>query len=123
MAAAAAQAAANTAKIAAAVGQQLLLIQQLQTQQQFLLDNADRNKLNLTFAARAALEDRAVAWVEGAMLAHHNYPADAPVILGDPTAMAAAQLEVEVQCDARPPLTFEEIKNKGLTKWMQLHTC
>eukprot|EP00961_Rhodomonas_salina_P185665 2506749-Rhodomonas_salina.1 len=42
----------------------------------------------------AKLQDWALALDYGAMLAHPNYPVDAPVVPGDPAATAAAQAEV-----------------------------
>ena len=94
-AAVAAQAAANAANTA--VGQQLLLIQQLQAQQQFLLDNADRERsgkpkeltrgvgfynpwmMKAESYLASKLQDWALALDDAAMLAHPNYPAGAPV--------------------------------------------
>eukprot|EP00961_Rhodomonas_salina_P046806 628076-Rhodomonas_salina.1 len=113
MAAVAAQAeqvAAQTAQLA--VQQQLLILQQMQAQQAALLDATRDNKSRcigecalgaaaynqwaMTVPSKQAgkRQDWVTTLLEADMIAHPNYPPDAPVIPGDPAGTAAAQAEV-----------------------------
>eukprot|EP00961_Rhodomonas_salina_P054658 734220-Rhodomonas_salina.1 len=106
----AAQVAAQTAQLA--VQQQLLILQQMQAQQAALLDATFDNKSrHIGECARGAAAynpwamtvlskqaEKSQDWVttlsDADMIAHPNYPPDAPIISGDPAGTAAAQAEV-----------------------------